>query len=213
MAVTACSVRMLAFKWEFRITSVIEARVMPVSGIVTALALLAAATVVCIVRLMASEAIGWRVRERSVLVTIQACGFPVLAKQRKFCGVVVKLCVFPFGRLVTRRAVVIHRIFVRFVVAVTIDAVRQRFPMFLIVGMTVAAPGFEVCTGDIEVSEGVVEFVFDQNNDVGIAAVVIRMAGRALVVAGLRMESVIADGRINICGNVLVTIHTELSLR
>ena len=161
---------------------------------------------------MACEAIGRRVREGSVLVTIQACGFLVLANQRVFRGVVIELGFGPFGRLMTRRAVVIQRIFMRFIVAVTIDAVRRRFPMLFVGGVTVAALGFEMSAGDLEVGEGVVEIAFDKNNNIGIAAFVIGVAGRALVVAGLRMKSVIAVGSVNIRSYIFVAIHTQLPL-
>lgn len=136
---------MFALQRKFRIASMIETGVVPVGWIVAVFALLAATTVMCVIRFMTAKTTGRRVRERSVLVTIQACGFLVLAKQREFRGVVVKLGVGPLGRLMTRCAVVVHRILMRFVVAVTIDAVRRRLAMFLILGMTVAALGFEMC--------------------------------------------------------------------
>lgn len=58
-----------------------------------------------------------------------------------------------------------------------------------------------------------VEIVFDEKNNVGIAAFVLGVAGRALVVAGLRMESVIPVGRVDVRGDVLVTVHAKFSLR
>jgi len=75
-------------------------------------------------------------------MTIQARRFLMLADQRILCRIVIEFGVGPFGRLVTRCAVVIHRIFMRFVVTVTIDAVRWRIAVFIIRCMTVRARVF-----------------------------------------------------------------------
>lgn len=170
----------------------IEARVMPVSRVVTTLTLLTTTAVMCVIGLVAAKTVSRRVREGAVLVTIQTCRLLMLAEQRKFCDVVVKLGFDPFGRLMARSTVIVHRILVRLVIAVTVDAVRRRFTMFLVGGVAVAALGFEVCAYDLEVGDRVVEVLFNQNYDIGVTAFMIRMTGRTLCGARVWMQAVIA---------------------
>jgi hypothetical protein len=59
----------------------------------------------------------------------------------------------------------------------------------------------------------VVEAVFSKNDDFGVAAVMIGMTGRALVIARVRVPAVIPGGRTEVRGDVLVTIHAKLPLR
>jgi len=56
MAIATFQSGMFALKWKIRITDVIKTRVVPVSRVVAALALLTAAAVVCVVGFMTSKA-------------------------------------------------------------------------------------------------------------------------------------------------------------
>ena len=122
VTISAGGLCMFAFKGEVRIARVIETRVMPIGRIMAGLTLLSAAAVMRVVGFVTAETGTRRVRECSIRVTIEACSFLVLAKQREFRGVVVKFGVCPFGRFMTGRAIIAHGFFVRFVVAVAIDA-------------------------------------------------------------------------------------------
>ena len=167
---------MCALKREISITLVIEARVIPVAWVVAGPAFITATAIVRVVSFVATEAGRWRFGERAIFVTVKAGRLLMLSEQRVFRGVVIELAISPFGWLMARRAVVIHRILMRFFVAVTIDAIRWRFPVFLVGNVTVAALSLKVSACEFEVGEGMVEIIFFQNHYVRVAPFVLRVA-------------------------------------
>ena len=212
MAVATGGTGVRALKREISITLVIKARVIPVAWVMAGPAFITATAIVRVVCFMAGETGSRRVWEGAIFVAAQAGRLLMLSEQWVFRGVVIEFGISPFGWLVARRAVVIHRILMRFFVAVTIDALRWRFPVFLVGNVTVAALGLKVSAYEFEVGEGVVEIIFVQDHHISVTTLVIGMAGCALVIAGVRMAPVIAERSRNIRTHIFVTIHTELSL-
>ena len=93
------------------------------------------------------------------------------------------------------------------------EAVRRRITMLAPGLVTGAAFGVEMQSDQFEIRHRVIEPLFVETNDVGVAADVIRVAGFALRRAGVRMASMKAGrGRDVVC-HVLMAIHAQSALR
>ena len=107
--------------------------------------------------------------------------FPVSTDQRVTCSVVVKFDLQPVNRCMTISTVLTHKVLMGIVVDMTRNAIGWCFPVLVSLVVTVGAFDVGVSTDERKVGEVVVERLFVENNDPGIAAFVIGMAVRTII--------------------------------
>lgn len=185
---------------------------MPVTGVVAIAALVAAATVVCVILSVTIKALRWRIRECAVFVAVEAGRLLVLSEQRIVRGRVVEFGLQPLRRFVAADAVAAHPVLVRFVFLVAIDAVRGRLPVFSIRRVAVFAFCVLVRSQQFKVSETMIERCLVKNDDDRITTLVFGMTGGALVGLNFGAFPVVSVFLIDVFCDIFVAIETELPL-
>lgn len=105
-----------------------------------------------------------------------------------------------------------ERFSMRVVVFMARKAIVRRFAVFLVLGMARRAFGFGVFAEQREIREVVIERIFFEVHDVGISALVIRVAACAGRVFRLLESTVKARRLLDVLGDVFVTIKAQRAL-
>jgi hypothetical protein len=146
MAVTAGQFGVATQQIKIRVARVVETGIVPVAGVVTIFAPVAAASVMRVILCMAIETFRWRIRESAVLVAVKTSDFKVLAKQWVVRRRVVELGLQPFRWRVAVDTVSTHSILVGLVFLVAVNARRGCFPVLQIGPVAIFAGGIFVRT-------------------------------------------------------------------
>ena len=212
VAVIASCLGVLALERKFGVPGVIEAGVVPVSGIVALLAFLAASTLVRVVLGVTAIAGRRRVLVGRVFMAIETRSLFVLAEQGIVGRLMIEACFFPLGGLVTLATVRAERLLVGIVLAVTVVAKLGRLPIQGVRLMTVLAFGVGVRIDQFEVREIVVERRLIQADDVRVTADMVGVARGALhvfYVGGQTVKTLLCP---DISADIFVAVHAQLAL-
>ena len=112
----------------------------------------------------------------------------------------------------TGRTIGAHGPFMWFVFAVAIHTVPWGIAVFFVRCMAIGALRFFVRVQQLEIGERVVETALVQNNDLRIPAFMFRVTRFALIDTCFGMKTVEPDGRNDVCCDILVTVHAQLTL-
>jgi hypothetical protein len=175
-------------------------------------ALLPAATFVCIIGSMAAVAGFRRVLEDLRFVTVKACSIQVIADQGVICRIVIKRDLGPGRFVVAIRALRTKTFLVNVILYVTGNALAGSIPMLVVRFVTVHTGRFEMFSKQLKIGEDVIERVFIQPDNVGIAALMICMAGRAFISSGSIKASVKTVSFADIAFDILMTIKAKRPL-
>ncbi len=132
MAVGALQFCVFVLQWKSGIANVIEARIVPVARIVAALTLFPTVAVMGVIRLMASVASRRCADKRVISVTVEACRFLMLTKQREVCRAVIEARNTPLSRFMACAAIFAECFCMWRVFQMTGDAVRRCLAIFLV---------------------------------------------------------------------------------
>ena len=186
VAIAAGQLGVPSVERESSVALMIEARILPVPWIVAISAIRATASFVSIVLLVAAKARGRSRLECRVNMTVPALHVRVLSEQRVAGRIVVELNILPACGRVAVCAGITEIPGMNVVLSVTTDAVRWRVAMFVLRCVAVGAFDFGMLARKMEVSQLVIESLFVEIYNVGIAAGVIRMAAAALAIRYVR---------------------------
>ena len=212
VAAIASLIGVLAIQRKVRIAAVIEAGVGPISRIVAVVTFFSAAPVVGVIFSMASET-GCRCILKSLdLVTIQAGSLLVLPEQRIVGGVMIKLDNLPVRWRMAIGTCCAHSIVMNVVLLVARITVTGCIAKFFFCDMAIGTGNFVVLAQQVEVGKSVVEGVFFQFYDVGIASFMICMAVCAGVFAGSIKQAVETDSTFDIEGDIFMAIKAQGTL-
>jgi len=142
VTVATAQLRVSTLEWKIGVAGVVEARVRPRAGVVTVVALIAAATFVRVVFGMTADTGRRRILMRRVFVAVRALRLTMCADQREVCCVVVKFRVGPVSRIVTVGAFGTEIAFVNIIIGVAAGAITGRIAMF--VGGVVAVRAYNI---------------------------------------------------------------------
>ena len=187
----------------------VEARVMPVTRVVTIAALIAAAAIVRIILFVAIKTgRGWR-REGPVLMAVETGGFNMFAEQRVVRRIVIKLGLQPLGWLVAGRAVIAHCAVVRLIVLVAVGTSRWRIAILYVRFVTVGTLRFLVRAEQFEICKTVIKSRFVNNHNNGVTSYVFGMTGGTLV--GLNFSALAVEScfGLDIGCDVLMAIEAQ----
>lgn len=213
VTIDAADLGMFSGQLEIGLQRVHEAMIGPAARIVTGLAFDAIPAFVRVVGCVAPIAGRGRVLIDIVDVTADALDPHVSARQRETgLGHVIEQGFGPLGRLMAGLAFTPEAAVMRIVTLVTVVACRRCLAESLAGFVTIAAVGLEVDALQLEVRQCVIEGFLVEADDVGIAALVIRVAGRAVAVTRLGIAAVITDEAIDIGGNVFMAIQALTAL-
>jgi hypothetical protein len=212
VAVIASCLGVLALERKFGVPGVIEAGIVPVSGVVALLAFLAASTLVRVILGVTAVAGRRRVLVSRVFMAIETRSLFMLAEQWIVGRIMIVGCFFPLGGLVTLATVRAERLLVGIVLAVTVVAKPGCLPIQGIRLMTVLAFGLGVGIDQFKICEAVVECRFIQADDVGVTADMIGVAHGALHVFYVGGQTVKTLLRPDISADIFVAVHAKLAL-
>jgi len=182
---------------------------------VTTAAVRAVVTVVVIVFDMATVTCHVHlIGKRILAVTIIAPQFGVPPEQFEF-GItgVVETRVGPRDRAVTSLTLAAAAAIVGIIFSVTVNTLTGSIPAFDFRLVTILTSDVEMIADKLEIRQNVIESIFVKPQDVGVAALMLRMAGCALIIAGSIGSAVKAKLVADVAGDVLVAIKAKRSLR
>ncbi len=210
-AVTAL-LGMFAIDHEVGITIVIETCVVPTVRVMTVAALIAAAAVVRVIFRVAVVTHGRRVLKGIVCMAVQAAWLLVFADQGVFGRTVIEFHVEPPGRgmaVAANRAQCLPVWIIFLMAGIT---VAWRLTMLVIGGMTVRACFLGVFAEQWKVRELVIETRLVEPYDVGITALVVRMAAGTAVLHGIREFAVKACRIVDIARDIFMAVEAKRAL-
>jgi len=213
MAIVTAQLSVFTIEREIRVLRMVETCVGPRGRVVAGVALFSAAALVGIVFSVTGEA--GRRRVLMCLVFVAACAFrlTMLADQREVRRVVVERRIGPVARVVTVRALGAELAFMRFIFAVTVDALTGSITMLGFGFVTAGALCLEMLAQQLEVRDGMVKGLFVEAEDIGVAPYVIGMTGVAGVVANVVRFAVKTCTRLGVARDVLVAVQAKTVLR
>jgi len=153
-----------------------------------------------------------RVLMALVLVAIRALCVGMFADECEARYVVIKVHLKPVIRVVTFCAIVAEEVFVHVVLEMTVDAFTRSATAF---GVRLVAAGtlrFSVLAQQLKVRQQVVKRRFIQTKDIGVAALMICVAGGTQFAVDSIRLAMKAGSRIHITRNVLMTIEAQCIL-
>lgn len=192
--------------------SVIEPSALPTLDIVATGTVTAARSAMHIVRCMTRCALGRGALETIVDMTGGTVDLLMPAQQCETCSGMIEAGSWPGLRHMTGAAVLTQLAAMRIVAAMTVAALIRRFPIFLPRHVTAHARDRRVCALQVKVSLGVVELLWYELDDIGVASLVLLMAPATLhrrCVLQPPMKTFVA---LQIFQNRLVTTGTQRRL-
>ena len=203
---------MVTIQREFRIPRMVEARVGPVGGIMAVFAFPSAAAIVRIVFGMAPVAVRRRKPKRLVLMAACTTRLCVMPDERVARGVVIELDILPICGVMAAGALGAEARFVDVVGFVTAEAVGRRLAIPFIQRMAVAAVDLGVFALEHEVGQLVIESRDVKADDVGVPALMVRVAACAAVAPGAPVTTVIPDSCLDVCAHFLMACEAKYAL-
>lgn len=205
---------MCAPERKSRVPIVIETDRRPLVLLVAGFALGAIASTMDILNPVAIDARGAYALVAFPDVAGRAANVAVCALQRKFCLVVVVRLKPPPRRLsVATVACFAEAPFVRILRLVTIEAPPRRIAKLDVLGVTAATLYRLVGISQHEIRERVVERLAVEQDDVGVAALVVSVTLCAFLFRCIGLAAMKSPGRETIGGNVLVACEAKSRLR
>jgi hypothetical protein len=125
---------------------------------------------------------------------------------------VIKRDLGPGRFVVAIRALRTKTFLVNVILYVTGNALAWSIPMFVVRFVTVHTGRFEMFSKQLKIGEEVIERVFIQPGNVGVAALMICMAGRAFICSGSIKASVKTRPVADIAIDILMTIKAKRPL-
>lgn len=194
------------------VSCMVEGRVEPIGRLMAIAALGAAATIMCVVVGMAVVAGGGCLGERLIFVTVEASGRQVFAEQRVAGNVVVEFDFGPAGRRMAVATFGAHGFAVNVVFFVAGKARGWRITVLFFCLVAVAALRLQVLPVQGKIGQRMVKIGLVEAENVSVAALMVRVAAGAFLRARISGQAVKPALGFKVCGDVIMTVKTQLAL-
>lgn len=165
-----------------------------------------------IIDFVAARALIWRLLEIRAAMALVAGDLFMRAVQGKGRLAVIKLRVTPvFGGMATVTRLALLPL-MHIVILVAIDTLTRRVAERFARHMTLRTRGVEMPPLERKVGQQMIEAMRIELNDIGIAALMFRVADTALTLRHARLLAMKTLGRLDVSGDLVVTVQTQAAL-